>query len=370
MEVQGEMQVRMGKVFLVGAGPGSPDLISVRGLSCLRRAQVVVYDRLTSRSLLAETAPDCERIYVGKQGHGCHAMSQEAISQLLVDRARAGLTVCRLKGGDPFVFGRGGEEAERLSRAGVPFEVVPGVTAGTAAAAYAGIPVTHRGLATAVTFATGHEGAASSAIDWNALAAGSDTLVFYMGLGRLAQVRDELVRRGRPAETPAAVVHWGACPEQRVATGRLGDLPQWAGSIPQPAVIVIGEVAALRERLAWAERLPLFGCRVLLPASGEVEDDLADAVRDAGGEPWLFPRRPGGPHPHEIELLRSELTEGRIHLGAVTSPHGVHRLFCALDAAVLRRVPFRATTPEAMAALAEYGVSPVPSNAFLGETVW
>lgn len=346
-----------GRVYLVGAGTGNPDLITARGLSCLRRAQVVVYDRLISRSLLAEAAPDCELIYAGKEGFGPHAMSQEAISQLLVERAEAGLTVCRLKGGDPFVFGRGGEEADRLRRAGIPYEVVPGVTAGAGAPAFAGIPVTHRGLSTAVAFVTGHEAAElSSGTDWAGLAASSATLVCYMGLGRLSEVRDELIRHGRPAQTPAAVIHWGTRAEQRVVTGTLADLPERARGVQQPALIVIGEVVALRERLAWAERLPLFGRRVLVPASHAAGEDLADAVRDLGGEPWIFPRRPGGPAPREVELLRQELRAGGIHLAVVSRPAEASLLLRALGPAALRDVPFLCS-PEAVAAVAELGLA-------------
>lgn len=354
----------VGTVYLVGAGPGNPDLITVRGLECLRRAQVVVYDRLVSRSLLAETAPACELIYVGKEGGGPHPRPQAAISRLLVDKARAGLTVCRLKGGDPFVFGRGGEETIALRRAGIPFEVVPGVTAGVGVPAFAGIPLTHRGVASAATFVTGHEAAeVSPGLDWAHLAASSATLVFYMGLGRLAEIRDELLRHGRPPETPAAVIHWGTRAEQRVVVGSLDDLPERARELAQPAIIVIGEVVGLREAIAWAEQRPLFGRRVLLTAPGEEPVDsaaeLAVAVKDQGGEPWVFPRRPGVPTQQEVELLSHELAAGGIHLAWVTSPSSAGLLFQALgeSASLLRDVPFLCKTPEAAAALARYDVS-------------
>lgn len=303
-----------GKVYLVGAGPGNPDLISVRGLACLRRAEVVVYDRLVSTSLLAEVSPTCELIYAGKDGHGPKAMPQEAISRLLADQAAAGKVVVRLKGGDPFVFGRGGEEAEVLRAAGIPYEVVPGVTSGVGATAYAGIPVTHRGLATAVAFVTGHEAAELSAgVDWATLAQSSVTLVCYMGVGRLPELREQLIAHGRPAETPAAVVHWGSRPEQQVVTATLATLPERAQGMAQPALIVIGQVVSRREVISWAEARPLWGQRVLVAHAGDGADELAEQVREQGGEAWVFPRRPGGPYPHEVKLLRQEFDAGNIH---------------------------------------------------------
>lgn len=325
-------------VYLLGAGPGNPDLITVRGMACLRRAEVVVYDRLISRSLLAETRPDCERIYVGKEGGGSHAMSQEAISQLLVEKGRSGRGVVRLKGGDPFVFGRGGEEADALRRAGVAYEIIPGVSAGVGAPAFAGIPVTHRGIATAVAFVTGHEAAElSSGIDWAGLAASSATLVCYMGLGRLRAVAEELIRHGRDPQTPSAVIHWGTRPEQQVVTAPLQDLPERAQAVGQPALIVVGEVVALREAIAWAEGRPLSGRRVLIAFPGEQAEALADQVREQGGEPWLFPRHPGGPYPHEVTLLQAELAEGAIHQVSLVGPQAWDRLAAALGGVALLR---------------------------------
>lgn len=348
-----------GIVCLVGAGPGNPDLISVRGLECLRRAQVVVYDRLVSRSLLAETDPGCELIYAGKEGGGPHAMPQADISQLLVDRARAGLTVCRLKGGDPFVFGRGGEEAMALHRAGILFEVVPGVTAGVGATAFAGIPVTHRGVASAVAFITGHEAAERGpGLPGTDLAAGATTLVWYMGLTRAAAIRDELLRRGCAPATPAALVQWGTRAEQRVAVGTLAELPELASELSQPAVVIVGGVVALREVVAWAERRPLFGRRVLLLAhrgsAPHAVDEVAASVRDRGGEPWIFPRRAAIPSRRESELLAQELAEGGIHLALALDPLSISLLCNALGgSSLLRPVPFFAGSPAVTAALAE-----------------
>ncbi|MGB2801395.1 MAG: uroporphyrinogen-III C-methyltransferase, partial [Phycisphaerae bacterium] len=209
-----------GRVYLVGAGPGDPGLVTLRSIECLRGADVVVYDHLVSERLLDEAPDGAERIYVGKQA-GRHTLSQDQINALLVERARAGCSVVRLKGGDPFVFGRGSEEALALADAGISFEVVPGVTAGVAAAAYAGIPVTHRGLASAVAFITGHEtdDKDASALNWNALALWKGTLVFYMGVANLGSICENLMAHGLAANTPAAVVRWGTTPRQRVVAG-------------------------------------------------------------------------------------------------------------------------------------------------------
>jgi uroporphyrinogen III methyltransferase/synthase len=361
--------VGKGKVYLLGAGPGNPDLITVRGLACLRRADVVIYDRLVSRSLLAETPPNCERIYSGKEGGGPHAMIQEAISQLLVERALAGKTVCRLKGGDPFVFGRGGEEAEILRQAGVPYEIIPGVTSGVGALAYAGIPVTHRGLASAVAFVTGHEAAELSAgVDWAGLASSSVTLVCYMGLGRLNEVRDELVQNGRPPDTPAAVIHWGTKAEQQVVTAPLSELPERASGMRQPALIVIGQVVAMREIIRWAEERPLFGQRILIPFAGEQAEALADAMRELGGEPWLYPRRYCLPQLHETQILREEIAAGHMHQVYFNSVQGLDSLVQTLGPLeTLRGIRFSCSAPEVAAALDMRGCSAEASGLPAGE---
>src|SRR5919109_5394169 len=253
--------MRIGSVALVGAGPGDPGLMTVRGLALLRRADVVVYDRLVDRRLLRE-APRARRIFAGKAS-GDHALPQEEINALLVLHARRGRRVVRLKGGDPFVFGRGGEEAEALAAAGVPFEVVPGVTAGVAAPAYAGIPVTHREAASAVAFVTGHEDAEKdqSALDWHALAAFPGTLVFYMGARNLDRLAARLIEHGRSAAEPAVVIERGSLPDQRSVSGTLAEIAGRAAAegIGPPALTVVGQVTALRERLAWLEQGPLRG---------------------------------------------------------------------------------------------------------------
>ncbi|MDI6852688.1 MAG: uroporphyrinogen-III C-methyltransferase [Deltaproteobacteria bacterium] len=277
--------MQKGKVYLVGAGPGDPGLITVKGRKVLSRADVVVYDQLASPELLREARPEAELIYVGKKA-GEHALPQSGINRLLVDKAGEGKTVVRLKGGDPFVFGRGGEEAEALAAAGITFEVVPGVSAAVAVPAYAGIPVTHRGLASLVTFITGHEDPAKpeSDIPWDILAKTRGTLVFLMGVKNLAENCRRLVAGGRPADTPAAVIQSGTLPTQRTVTGVLGDIAELAkaADIRPPAVLVVGEVAALRDRLAWWEARPLWGKVAVVTRTREQASALVELLSDAG----------------------------------------------------------------------------------------
>lgn len=281
-----------GIVYLVGAGPGDPGLITVKGLHCIKKAGVLVYDRLASPRLLAAAPPAAERIYVGKSPAG-HAMTQEEINRLLVERAGRGQVVVRLKGGDPFVFGRGGEEAAALATAGLPFEVIPGVTSAVAAPAYAGIPVTHRDLTSTLAIITGNEDPAKpeSNIHWDKLATGAGTLVFLMGMAHLEQITRQLIANGRPAGTPVALVRWGTRPEQQTLTGTLADIVRSAAEagFTNPAVIVVGEVVKLREQLQWFERKPLFGCRVLVTRTREQASGLARAIEELGGEAVQFP---------------------------------------------------------------------------------
>ena len=245
----------LGIVYLVGAGPGDPELITVRGLKCCSRAEVVVYDRLANPALLEHAAAGAERIDVGKEADR-HTLPQAEINRLLVERGPAGKTVVRLKGGDPFVFGRGGEEALALVAAGVPFEIVPGISSAIAAPAYAGIPVTQREVAGSVTIITGHRADAigDPEAEWERLAATSGTLVFVMGVGNLPAIAAALRRGGRPADTPVALIANGTRPDQQTVAGTLADIVERAaGVIRPPAVIVVGPVVALRESLAWFE---------------------------------------------------------------------------------------------------------------------
>lgn len=244
----------VGKVSLVGAGPGDPDLITVKALRLLRGADVIVYDRLIDPALLDEARPDAERIFVGK-GPGCHSLPQEQINGLLVEYGRRGCAVVRLKGGDPFVFGRGGEEALALVAAGIPFEVVPGVSSAVAVPAYAGIPVTHRGQAPLLTVVTGHEDPMRTqpVVDWEALARTSGTLVILMGVAALPRITARLLAGGLDAATPAAVIAHGTTPRQRIVTGTLATIAERAAAtrLTAPATTVIGAVAALHDTLAW-----------------------------------------------------------------------------------------------------------------------
>ncbi len=281
-----------GIVFLIGAGPGDPGLITVRGRDCIARADVVVYDYLASPALLAHAQPAAERIYVGKKG-GDHTLPQEGINALIVEKARAGHTVARLKGGDPFIFGRGGEEAEVLIEAGIPFEVVPGVTAAIGASAYAGIPLTHRDYTSDVAFVTGHEDPtkAASSIDWKALAAGIGTLVFFMGVKNLPTIADRLVGGGRAPETPVAVIRWGTTPRQQTVTGTLATIVEETrrAGIKAPAIIIVGGVVKLRKTMQWFERRPLLGRRIVVTRAREQASDLVRRLSEAGADCIQFP---------------------------------------------------------------------------------
>ncbi|MBI4216965.1 MAG: uroporphyrinogen-III C-methyltransferase [Chloroflexi bacterium] len=281
-----------GKVLLIGAGPGDPGLITVKGLEGLRRADVIIYDRLIPEPLLARARPGAELIYVGKASSH-HTLSQEEINALLVAKAREGKLVTRLKGGDPFVFGRGGEEAEALVAAGIPFEIIPGVTSAVAVPAYAGIPVTHRGLAASFSAITGHEDPTkpSSQIDWGALAAAPGTLVFLMGVENLSSIVGELLRRGRPPQTPIAVIGQGTTPRQETVTGTLGDIlvKLQAKQPAPPAVIVVGEVVTLRDRLRWFDSRPLFGRRILVTRARAQAGRLSALLAAEGAEPVELP---------------------------------------------------------------------------------
>jgi len=280
-------------IYLVGSGPGDPGLFTIKGARCMEEADAVVFDRLAPEVLLKHARPTAERIYVGKRP-GNSTMSQEEINGLLVELGRAGKTVVRLKGGDPYIFGRGGEEALALIEAGLPFEVVPGVTSGVAAPAYAGIPVTHRNVSTSVAFVTGHEDPTKgrSDVDWATIANGADTLVLYMGVGRLKEISAELVAAGRSPETPVACVRWGTIPEQRTVTGTLEDIAQRVAEadLKPPAITVVGEVVALREAgLDWYERRPLFGRRIVVTRARAQAGELSVELERLGAEVYEFP---------------------------------------------------------------------------------
>jgi uroporphyrinogen III methyltransferase/synthase len=258
-----------GKVYLIGAGPGDPELITVKGRRLLQNADSVLYDHLAPHALLDLAPATAERVYVGKK-RSDHEFTQEEIAAMLIERARRGLTVVRLKGGDPFIFGRGGEEAEALADAGIAFEIVPGVTSPLGIAAYTGVPLTHREHTSAVTFVTGH---AIDKIDW-AKVGHAETLVILMGLTTFPQIARELIARGRAPDTPAMAVRWATRPDQETVTGTLATLPALTANMKPPATIIVGEVVRLREKLDWFERLPLFGKRVVVTRTREQADAL------------------------------------------------------------------------------------------------
>lgn len=273
-DLEGPRSDRPGRVYLVGAGPGEPGLLTLKGKRCLEEADVIVYDYLVNESLLTYSRPEAERVHVGKPGSD-QRLSQEDINHLLIVRAHEGNVVVRLKGGDPFIFSRGGEEAEAFAEAGVAFEVVPGVTSAIAAPSYAGIPLTHRHLASTVVFVTGHEDPTKedSGVDWKGVAR-MGTVVFLMGVGRLSQIVARLVEEGREPETPVAVIRWGTVARQKTVTGTLQDIREKARGMGSPAVIVIGEVVNLRHRLRWFEEA-VVGRETIVTRAREYETALA-----------------------------------------------------------------------------------------------
>ncbi len=281
-----------GKVYLVGAGPGDPGLISVKGKECIKKADVVVYDYLASPTLLGHAPESAEIIYVGKKG-GDHTLAQDEINSLIVKKAKQGLMVTRLKGGDPFIFGRGGEEAFELIKADIPFEIVPGVTSAIAAPAYAGIPLTHRKYTSTLAFVTGHENPLkeSSRINWEALAKGIGTLVFLMGVKNLPKITRKLLDHGKPPGTPVALIRWGTTSKQKTITGTLETIVDdvKAAGLKPPCIIVVGEVVTLRDSMKWIENRPLFGKQIVITRARKQASDLVKKLSALGAECLEFP---------------------------------------------------------------------------------
>ncbi len=356
---------RRGKVWLVGAGPGDPGLITVAGLEQVRQADVIVYDRLAGESILANARPDAELICVGKLPGDSH--DQKGINQVLIDRAREGKRVVRLKGGDPFVFGRGGEEAEDLSAAGIEFAVIPGVTSSIAVPAYAGIPVTHRGVAVSFAVITGHEDPTKekSGHDWAGIARGADTLVFLMGVKNLPDIVANLTANGCSPDTPVAVIQRGTTPNQRTVTGTLGNIVQTVqdAEITPPAITVVGEVVRLRETISWFEDRPLFGKRILITRTRKQAGVLARLLAEEGAIPVELPSIEIEPIEDrtEINAAVERLRSGGYAWAGFTSANAVETFFGiladgGLDARAFGSTRVFAIGPATAAALRDRGI--------------
>ena len=339
--------------------------MTVRALELIAQADAILYDRLIPPDALENAPPDCDLRYVGKRP-GDPAMSQDDINALLIELARDGRRVVRLKGGDPFMFGRGGEEAEALAAEGLAFEVVPGVTAGIAAPAYAGVPVTHRDAASAVAFVTGHEDPekGESALDWDALARFPGTLVLYMGIGNLPTIARRLTSAGRSAEEPAAVIERGTLPDQRAVSGTLADIARRVEDegLRAPAITVVGPVARLRDKISWRELRPLHGRRVAVTRARAQSSGLAARLRSLGAEVVEAPAIRIAPRPLEGELASTIEAIGQYSLVCLTSPNGASLLFDALDASgrdarALAGATVAAIGPGTAAELARHGIA-------------
>ncbi|MFD0674375.1 uroporphyrinogen-III C-methyltransferase [Cohnella sp. GCM10027633] len=358
---------RIGKVFLVGAGPGDPKLITIRGLEALQRADVVVFDRLAGPQLLNHVRPDAERIYVGKLPDR-HTMKQEEINQLLVDLALQGKTVARLKGGDPTVFGRVGEEADLLRKNGVEYDIIPGITSAISVPAYAGIPVTHRDWASSFSVITGHESPdkLDQSIYWDKVTNATGTLVFLMGVAKIGYISEQLVKHGRSPDTPVALVQWGTRAEQRTLVGTLADIEAKVreANFKPPAVIIVGDVVRQRETLAWVERKPLFGRRVLVTRARSQASELVAKLDELGAETYEFPvietKLPDSAE--SVRAIREALAQADDYDWVVlTSVNGVEYFFRWLDIAQIdirrfHRAKFAAVGPKTAEELALRGI--------------
>jgi uroporphyrinogen III methyltransferase/synthase len=365
--------VKKGKVYLVGAGPGDPGLLTLRGREVLEKAETVVFDYLANEELLRFVPPGAEIIYVGKKG-GDHTLGQEAINALLVEKGKEKIVV-RLKGGDPFIFGRGGEEAQALVQNGVAFEVVPGVSAASAVPAYAGIPLSHRDFTSTIAFITGHERAdkeeRESKISWEKISTGAGTLVFFMGLRNLPDICRNLVRCGRRPDTPVALIRWGSTPMQQTVTGTLSDIVVKVkeANMKPPAIIVVGEVVKCRDELNWFETRPLFGRKILITRAREQASYLKAQLELLGARCIEFPTIAIAPPPSWEPLDDAVRNLSRYHWVIFTSVNGVRffieRLLAAgRDARDLKGIGIAAIGPKTAEALESIMLRPdlVPSE--------
>ena len=367
-----------GYVYLVGAGPGDIGLITVKGLECIKRADVLVYDRLANPRLLSYARSDAKLIYVGKTPDH-HTLRQEEINQVLVDEAVKGQVVTRLKGGDPYVFGRGGEEGETLRSENSPFEVVPGITSAIAVPSYAGIPVTHRHLTSTFTVVTGHEDPlkADSQVNWTRLAQDPGTLIFLMGVGHLEQIVHRLTEGGKSETTPIALIRWGTRPEQQVVVGTLAtivDDVKQAG-LTSPAIIIVGDVVKMRDTLSWFEKKPLFGYRILVTRAREQASTFSRMIEEAGGEAWEAPTIMIDSAAQTSELKNAVEKAGQYDWIIFTSVNGVQAFFACmkannLDIRSLGQTKICAIGPKTKEALEEKGllVAAMPEK-FVAESV-
>ena len=355
-----------GRVLLIGAGPGDPELITLRALRHVQSADVVLYDALVHPELLAHLPETAERIFVGKRA-GRPSERQERINARLVEEARAGKRVVRLKGGDPYLFGRGSEEAEALVAAGIPFEVVPGVPSPLAATAYSGISLTHRELASSVAYITATESPQkdASSHDWDKLATATQTLVIFMGRRRLRSLMERLIAHGRPPETPVAVVQWASLPRQRTVVGTVADIHERveAAGIGTPALTIVGEVVTLRDQLRWFDTKPLFGRRVLVTRAIDQTSDVANRLRDAGAHPVLIPTIRIAPPPDPAALQAAVEAASTYDAIVFTSANAVERFFGALreagrDARALGAARVASIGPKTAEALGVHGIRP------------
>ncbi|WP_256756733.1 uroporphyrinogen-III C-methyltransferase [Cohnella sp. WQ 127256] len=356
-----------GIVYLVGAGPGDPKLITLRGLEALKRSDVVVYDRLAGPQLLHFAKPDAECIYVGKLSDR-HTMKQEDINQLLVDLALQGKNVIRLKGGDPTVFGRVGEEADLLQKNGIIYEIIPGITSAIAVPAYAGIPVTHRDMASSFSVITGHESPdkLDLSIQWDKVTNATGTLVFLMGVAKIGYISEQLIAHGRSPETPVALVQWGTRAEQRTVVGTLSTIEAEvkAANLKPPAVIIVGDVVNQRETLSWIEKKPLFGQRILITRARSQASELVAKIDDLGGEAYEFPvietKLPSSSE--ALQAIEQAMAQAEAYDWVMlTSVNGVEYFYrwldhFGVDIRRFHRAKFAAVGPKTAEALATRGV--------------
>ncbi|WP_147822307.1 uroporphyrinogen-III C-methyltransferase [Salidesulfovibrio onnuriiensis] len=356
----------MATVYLVGAGPGDPGLLTLRAKEIIETCDVMIYDYLANKDFLNWCRPDCEILYVGKKG-GDHTLPQDKINELIIAKAGEGKNICRLKGGDPYVFGRGGEEAEELVEAGVDFEVVPGITAGVAAPAYAGIPVTHRDHTTSVCFITGHEDPTKEKTghDWSAYGRSTSTLVFYMGVKNLPMIAKNLMDNGRSADTPVALVRWGTRCNQQSMLSTLENVARDAEEqgFAAPSIIVVGGVCGLRDKLAWFEKKPMLGKGVVVTRAREQASGLVDVLRGHGACVYEFPTISVEHLDDYAEVETSILQLARYDWLVFTSVNGVKFFWeqlqeIGLDSRILAGLEVAAIGPATADALRERGINP------------